>query len=166
MFEVNINSKYTYAIDKERDGLKLKDEPVQWDKVTVKDGQFSILWNNAHYDAEVVRFERETKSLDIKVNGNLYKVQVQDPFDQLLKKLGLDMASSAKINEVKAPMPGLVLGVKVEAGQEVVKDDPLMVLEAMKMENVLKSPGEAKVKKVHVKAGDAVEKNTVLIEFE
>jgi biotin carboxyl carrier protein len=166
MHEVQVNSKYAFQINKDKKGLRLEDIPVQWDKITVKDSHFSILWNHVHYEAELIRFDRKAKSLEIKVNGNVYSITIRDQFDQLLEKLGMDMAAGAKINEVKAPMPGMVLNVKVETGQEVAKDDALMVLEAMKMENVIKAPGEGKVKKVHVKAGDAVEKNAVLIEFE
>jgi biotin carboxyl carrier protein len=63
-------------------------------------------------------------------------------------------------------MPGMVLSVSVAEGQQVQKGDPLLVLEAMKMENVIKSPGEGTVKSIAVKAGAAVEKNALLIRFE
>jgi biotin carboxyl carrier protein len=63
-------------------------------------------------------------------------------------------------------MPGLVLAISVEVGQAVKKDDALLILEAMKMENVIKSQGEGVVKQIAVKAGDAVEKGHVMIIFE
>ena len=63
-------------------------------------------------------------------------------------------------------MPGLVLEILVEPGHSVNAGDPLMILEAMKMENVLKSPGQAIVKSVEVVKGAPVEKNQVLIHFE
>ena len=63
-------------------------------------------------------------------------------------------------------MPGLVLDIKVEVGQEVLEGEPLLVLEAMKMENVLKSPADVVVKSIDVKQQAAVEKNQVLITFE
>jgi biotin carboxyl carrier protein len=63
-------------------------------------------------------------------------------------------------------MPGLVLDVRVKEGDEVKKGDPLLVLEAMKMENILKSPAHAKIKKINVNKGQAVEKNQVLVSFE
>ncbi|MCC7050886.1 MAG: acetyl-CoA carboxylase biotin carboxyl carrier protein subunit, partial [Bacteroidia bacterium] len=55
---------------------------------------------------------------------------------------------------------------KVKEGDKVTKGDALMVLEAMKMENILKSPGDGIIKKINVSKGQAVEKNTVLITFE
>jgi biotin carboxyl carrier protein len=70
-----------------------------------------------------------------------------------------------KVNDVKAPMPGMVFNVLVSEGQDIKKGDPLIVLEAMKMENVLKSPTDGTVKKIAVTKGVAVEKNQVLIQF-
>jgi biotin carboxyl carrier protein len=69
------------------------------------------------------------------------------------------------LKEVKAPMPGMVLQILVSAEQEVEKDSALLILEAMKMENVIKSPAAGKVKRIAIEKGVAVEKNTVLIEF-
>jgi biotin carboxyl carrier protein len=77
----------------------------------------------------------------------------------------MDKLHSAKVNELKAPMPGLVLDIVVSEGQEVKKGDALVVLEAMKMENILKSPADVVVKKISVKKGTAVEKNQVLVLF-
>jgi biotin carboxyl carrier protein len=63
-------------------------------------------------------------------------------------------------------MPGLVLNILVEAGQEVSKGDALLILEAMKMENVIKASGDGKVRSVKVKKGDAVDKGLLLVEME
>ena len=75
-------------------------------------------------------------------------------------------AGSAKVSKLKAPMHGKVLDVVVTVGQEVVKGDGLVIVEAMKMENVLKADDVGVVKSVNVSIGEAVEKNNVLIEFE
>jgi biotin carboxyl carrier protein len=90
---------------------------------------------------------------------------VKDKFDELLEQLGMDASSSGKVSEIKAPMPGLVLDVMVAAGDEIKEDQPLLILEAMKMENVIKSPSDNTVKKVSINKGDSVEKNEILIEF-
>jgi biotin carboxyl carrier protein len=62
-------------------------------------------------------------------------------------------------------MPGLVLSVLVSAGQEVKKGDKLLVLEAMKMENIIKAGGDGVVAQIMVNQGQAVDKNQTLIEF-
>jgi len=66
---------------------------------------------------------------------------------------------------IKAPMPGLVLRIQVEAGQQVEKGQALLVLEAMKMENVLKAPASGVVAEIKAVAGAAVEKGEVLIQM-
>jgi biotin carboxyl carrier protein len=77
----------------------------------------------------------------------------------------MNTAVGSKINTIKAPMPGLIIDLKVQAGSTVKAGDPLLILEAMKMENIIKSSGEGIVKSVKVKKGDSVEKGEVLIEF-
>ena len=74
-------------------------------------------------------------------------------------------ANASKVKDVKAPMPGLILDIKVRPGQEVKKGDPILILEAMKMENILKSPGDGVVKEIKVQTRQNVEKNQVLILF-
>jgi biotin carboxyl carrier protein len=91
---------------------------------------------------------------------------LKDWYDELLKNLGMEAVGQKKLREVKAPMPGMVLNILVQAGDTVDKDTPLLILEAMKMENVIKCAAPAVVKKVLAVKGVAVEKNAVLIEFE
>jgi len=66
---------------------------------------------------------------------------------------------------LRAPMPGMVIRVEVEEGQPVSAGQGLVIVEAMKMENELKSPTEARVGKILVQEGTAVEKDQVLMEF-
>ena len=76
--------------------------------------------------------------------------------------------SCAKVNisaSVLLPMPGMVLNVLVKEGDAVKKGDELLVLEAMKMENNIKAPGDGIVSEISVKSGDKVEKNQILIRF-
>ncbi|MCL4125700.1 UNVERIFIED_CONTAM: hypothetical protein GTU68_028898 [Idotea baltica] len=63
-------------------------------------------------------------------------------------------------------MPGLILDINVKVGQEVIEDDALLILEAMKMENVLTAPRDGMIKSITVSKGDAVDKNQLLITFE
>jgi biotin carboxyl carrier protein len=72
---------------------------------------------------------------------------------------------AAKISEIKAPMPGMVLKVLVEEGAEVKKGENLFVLEAMKMENIIKSPADVTVKTIKIRPGDKVEKGQILMMF-
>lgn len=92
-------------------------------------------------------------------------MKMTDQFDELLHQLGMDNLNTAIISEIKAPMPGLVLRILASVGQEVQKGGNLFVLEAMKMENIIKAPADVIIKSVKVNPGDKVEKNQVMMIF-
>ena len=141
-------------------------DPAQLNMVPAGTNSFHIIQDHRSYLATVVHADYAAKRLTIKVNHNLYEVKIADQFDQLVKKLGLSSAAHTHIKEIKAPMPGLVLEVKVTAGDEVKKGDPLLILEAMKMENIIKSPGDGSVKIIHIAEGSVVDKGVLMIEME
>jgi acetyl/propionyl-CoA carboxylase alpha subunit len=143
----------------------LNGQPFTLDLMKDAAGRMHVLHNGRSHNVEILKADKAAKAITLLINGRSYEVQLADKFDQLLKSLGMDKAASAKVNELKAPMPGLVLDVVVSEGQEIKKGDALVVLEAMKMENILKAPADATVKKITVKKGTAVEKNQVLIQF-
>ena len=91
---------------------------------------------------------------------------IKNALDQKLEQMGFGTAASKQIKQIKAPMPGLVLNIDVTDGQSVKEGDRLVILEAMKMENSILIHADAVIKKVLVSAGQAVEKNQVLIELE
>lgn len=115
---------------------------------------------------QVVQLDTDTKKAVLRINGRKYSVSLKDKFDRLLKDLGLEHMAVKVVREIKSPMPGLVLDVFVSPGDVIKKGDQVLVLEAMKMENILKSQTDAVVKSVEVEKGVAVEKNEILIKFE
>ncbi|MDB5260982.1 MAG: carboxylesterase, partial [Adhaeribacter sp.] len=139
--------------------------PFNWDIAPIRPGTFHIIKDAVSYNAELIQADYATKTFIIKINGTLHTLTVKDRFDLLLDKMGMSATNARQINEIKAPMPGLIIAIKVEPGQEVKKGEPLLVLEAMKMENILKSPGDGVVKTIKVNLRDNVEKNQVLILF-
>ncbi len=140
--------------------------PDELNVTLTKPGTYHLISDQESISAEVLESDFLNKTFKIRLRGTNYTVQLSDPLDKLVKELGLGLHTGQKVSEIKAPMPGLVLQLSVEEGQEVKKDDPLVILEAMKMENVIKSPGEGVVKSIPVKKGDAVEKGAILIEME
>jgi biotin carboxyl carrier protein len=133
--------------------------------IKVGDGLFHLIKDNASYNLEIVKRIPEEKKLVVKINNTSYTLDIKDKYDDLLHSLGLDNLTAKKVNEIKAPMPGMVLNILVSEGQEVKKGDALIVLEAMKMENILKSPSDGIIKKIAITKGVAVEKNQLLIQF-
>ena len=118
------------------------------------------------YSAEILSIDKETKACVIKVGKSTLAVVLKDKYDELLHEIGIDEIAGKKVNDIKAPMPGMVLQVMVEKGQKIKKGDAIVVLEAMKMENILKSPADGIIRKIHVITGDKVEKNQVMVILE
>jgi acetyl/propionyl-CoA carboxylase alpha subunit len=145
---------------------KIGAKPYALDIVGSEEHGFSVIYDKASYKAEVIKADYTTKEFIIRVNGVDFNLQAADRFDLLLKELGMEHLTAAAVNDLKAPMPGLVLKVNVKPGDEVKKGQALVVLEAMKMENVLKAENDGLVKSVECSEGGAVDKNQVLISFE
>ncbi len=166
MLKVKVNNKKEHVIEfaNETSGT-IDGKAFDWDLIQQKEGSYHIIKNHKSYTVEVIKADVAEKTFLINVNGNKYQLNVKDKFDELLKSLGFDDLNAKKVNEIKAPMPGLVLDIRVAEGDAVKKGDAILVLEAMKMENILKSPTDGIVKKINVKKGVAVEKNQVLINF-
>ncbi|MCX6290675.1 MAG: biotin/lipoyl-binding protein [Bacteroidetes bacterium] len=162
MYNVKVNNK-EFRMTWESSLVTLDGNEMKFDMLEFKKGKFHILHNSGSFEAEVVSVNKEEKIFEIKVNNHLYSVSVKDRYDDLLHEMGMDTAGSRKVDDIKAPMPGMVLKVMVENGQKIQKGDALIVLEAMKMENILKAPSDATVKKIHIIKGDKVEKNQVLV---
>lgn len=168
MLKVKVNGKKEHSVEFSDKGLTAgtaDGSEFTCDIVEVKKGSFHLIKDGRSYNVEVIKADPEEKTFVVSVNGNKYTLGVKDKYDALLQSLGMDNLAGSKVNEIKAPMPGLVLEVVVAEGDAVKKGDPVIVLEAMKMENILKSPSDGTVKKINVKKGMAVEKNQVLISF-
>jgi biotin carboxyl carrier protein len=164
MYRASVNNQIFEIIATDSD-LILNGKIMPWNLVQTSEGHFHILIKNKSYRAEVVKADRNTKSFIIKINGRQYPVELKDKFDLLLEKMGMNNGAGGKINNIKAPMPGLIIDLRVKDGDKVMPGDSLLILEAMKMENLIKATAETMVKSVKVKKGDSVEKNQILIEF-
>lgn len=128
--------------------------------------EIRVALDGKKYTGRLLQLNAEEKKIILKVNGHRFTVELTDEYDALLKSLGMGVGAVQKVNELKAPMPGVVFDIKVQVGDTISKDDPVLVLEAMKMENILKSPVDAVIKSILVEKGNTVEKNKVLIDFE
>lgn len=169
MYRIGVDDHKERDLEFEKDpasGGSLDGEPFDWDILRVKPSSFHVIRDGRSYRVDLVEADPEGKHYRFLVNGQEYEVGLKDRYDLLLEQLGMEDLQGKKVDNVKAPMPGKVLDIQVENGSEVKEGDPLLVLEAMKMENVIKAPGDGKVKAVHVGVSDPVEKNTVLVEFE
>ena len=134
------------------------------DLVRTGPSTFSLVRNGRSHRVLVLKEDRENNTVRMRIGAHTYTVKLQDEQAHMMRTLGLDKVER-KVSELKAPMPGLVLNVLVRPGDAVKKNDPVLVLEAMKMENVIKAPGDAVVADVPAEKGKAVEKGQLLVKF-
>ena len=149
--------------DEQKQEGKMNEAPFSWDVSKISDRVFHVIKDSRSYNVELLP-DVEGKR-QVKVNGNIYEAETIDKFDELLKSLGMEKGGAGKVNDLKAPMPGLVLEVSVNIGDRLNKGDRVLVLEAMKMENVIKAPADVTVSSIEVNKGDTVEKNQVMVRF-
>lgn len=102
----------------------------------------------------------------IELEGRAYRIRVDDERTHELRALTAEMGPGDVVQELRAPMPGLVVRVAVQPGDSVSQGDPLVVMEAMKMENELRAEVAGVVGEVHVSEGTTVDRDDVLVTFE
>ncbi len=157
-YKVKVNDTFNFTFTKA--------EIEALDAQQINPSHYHLLHDNRSFKAEIFKPEFLKRRYEIKINSGIYRVQIHNELDQLIDEMGLSLGSAQQINDIKAPMPGLILEVNVEEGSEVKEGDYLLVLEAMKMENTLTAPRDGVVKSVSINKGDTVDKNQLLIEME
>jgi len=157
-FNVNVNSNIELDISSE--------EISKLDAIEISESKSHILYNDKSYNSEITASHFNSKTYEVKINNNSYNIKIKNPLDLLINDMGFSLGSAKHIDSIKAPMPGLILEINVSTGQHVKEDDALLILEAMKMENILTSPRDGVIKSILVKKGEAVDKGSLLIEFE
>ena len=142
------------------------DEWRELDCIAIDDNHYHLLENGKRHLIEVMEFDLVSRSCLLKVDGEIKRATLIRDLDLQIERMGLNAVQETKLRSLEAPMPGLVSSIHVKHGDTVEKGSPLLILEAMKMENVITAPHTAINKTVLVQQGQAVEKGTALIEFE
>ncbi len=159
-YVTTINDK-TFEVEIQKDGTVLVNgEPRHVDFLALGPSLYSVLMDNLSY--EVVIEERRDQ-IEVLMRGKLYSGRVLDERAQLLLTRRSGFAPDSGEISIKAPMPGLVVAIPVEEGQQVTAGQTVVILESMKMQNELKAPREGVVQRVSAKAGESVEQNKVLV---
>jgi biotin carboxyl carrier protein len=157
-YKINVNDTFEYQFTKENiNALDIQEESST---------KFHILKENHSFKAEIISSNFHKKNYTVKINSNIYEIDISNQLDLLIQEMGLSMGSAQIENYIKAPMPGLILDVLVQVGDTVNEGDYLLVLEAMKMENTLTALANGQVKSILITKGEKVEKNQLLIEIE
>ena len=161
-----MNNNYKLSVNNSNSFEFTESDLEKLDAVRVEKSKFHILNDSKPYQVEIISTDFIAKKYTVKVNNNTYEVAISNPLDELIKSMGIERGKTKVVNAIKAPMPGLILEISVEVGQSVKENDPLLILEAMKMENSFLSPRDGVIKSIAVVKGNAVDKGQLLIEFE
>ncbi|WP_224490867.1 biotin/lipoyl-containing protein [Robertkochia flava] len=156
-FRARVNSTYEFDLSE----TSLSD----MDQIRTGPDAYHILKDNRSVHITVESSDFFNARYTIRIEGETFEVDLDTPLDLFIEKMGFAVAGDNAVDKVAAPMPGLLLSIYVTEGQEVEKDTPLLVLEAMKMENVILSPRKGIIDSIMVSQGTSVEKGTVLISF-
>ena len=157
-YKVSVNGEWSFDMD--------ANALISYDMARMGENSIHVLREHQSYKTAILKADFHAKSYRVAVNGKPYDVRIADLLDGLISDMGFELGSARNISQIEAPMPGLILDIQVKQGDSVSEGDPLLVLEAMKMENVILSPREGVIKKVAVSKGMAVDKKHLLVEFE
>ncbi len=157
-FKITVNDAFEWF---------LTPEAVQkLDLIPLPDGKYHLLYKNQSYKIKLLQINKQQHTAILNINDKPFTVKITDPLEQLIEKMGLSARPHHQSGEVFAPMPGLVLKIEVAEGQTVQKDQTLLILEAMKMENIIKAEGEGQIVQIAVEEGQAVNKGDLLLRIE
>lgn len=142
-------------------------------KTEKEEGNYTFEFVNGRYilrigtkTYKIDNVHKEGSSIEFSMNGVWHSVDVKDEQELLLDRLGFKTGAAAAEGILKAPMPGKILEIMIAEGDQVEKDQPLAILEAMKMENELKAPISGTIASISAEVGQSLEKNSPILEIE
>lgn len=161
-----MEQKFKVVVNGEMEFFFTKEEIDSLDVKQYSPSSYHVIKDHRSYKTQLLHPDFLNKSYTVKINSHSFEVKISNELDLLIEDMGLTLAAAHVVNDIKAPMPGLILDVQVKEGDEVKEGDYLLVLEAMKMENTLTAPRDGIVKSITVQKGETVDKNQLLIEME
>ena len=144
--------------------IKYKGEKVKIKLYEDPDGFSYVLWKNKKYPLEII--EKKQNKYTVMLNGVWHTFTVETPFSAKRKKFLKSQEGQSSSFTIDAPMPGKIIEILVEEGSEVIAGEPILILEAMKMQNEISSQANGIVKKIAIRKNDSVMKDDLLMEID
>ena len=138
-YKITVNDTYAFEFTEA--------DLAQLDWIATKPNNYHLLQDHVSYKIAIENSDIDAKLTKLTVNNTNYTVAINTPLDGLIEDLGFALNAANQVSSIDAPMPGLILEVSVIEGQAVAEGDTLLILEAMKMENVISSQGKASLAK-------------------
>lgn len=155
-----------YKINVGQRSFELSEDSLETDLIQNNDASIHLLENKQSYTIQILEEDFQNKKVTLEINGTAYPIEIMDALDIKVEEMGLSNIAEKLVSAIHSPMPGLVLDILVKVGDTIEEGSQLLILEAMKMENILKAEGSGIVKSIEISKGDAVEKGQLLIDLE
>ncbi|WP_018127629.1 acetyl-CoA carboxylase biotin carboxyl carrier protein subunit [Balneola vulgaris] len=163
-FEASINEKAIQVDLQEKENTFTVGDTTESYEFIEQNGRYLLRFGTKLYKIDNVSYDGS--DIEFSINGEWHTVSVKDEQELLLDKLGFKTGNAAAEGSLKAPMPGKILDILVSEGDEVTKGQPIVILEAMKMENELKAAVDGTIASIEVEVGQSLEKNSPILEIE
>ncbi len=137
-----------------------KNNPLHYSFTSLGNNRFIFILNGTSHLVHIIK---ENDLYHVHLDGAYFPVRVEDERSRELRNLVEHATQASSDQTILAPIPGLITNIKVKEGDSIQKGDGLIILEAMKMENEIKSESDGIVIKVMIKDGISVEKNQALL---
>ncbi len=153
------------SVNHETDEIRINgsQETADIDLVKIDDGLFHLILENKSF---LISVSNTNIYFRASVGGEEYDVEIEDNISRLKSKYGETEEDVKSLGKVFSPMPGLVVKIYVSVGDDVQLNTPLLALEAMKMENEIKSPANGKITDISVTTGQNISTETLLMTIE
>ncbi len=163
-FVVTLNDKKKTVSFSNNSHLSLDNQKYECDLILLNAHTYLLKINERFFEVSVDKTGNGKYSLLI--DGHQYETVIRSALQEKVSELLRQKSTAHKKTEVKAPMPGMILKIKKSLNDKIVKGETILILEAMKMENDLRSPCSGVLSEIPVKEGSAVEKGAVLFTIE
>ncbi len=137
-------------------------EECAYDAVSLGDGRYSLIKNGK---SNLIHLQRHNDTYRVHVNGEYFELQVEDERTRRVKELVQSAQGGPGELVVRAPIPGVVIKINVQEGDSIAKGEALLILEAMKMENIIKADCDCRVEKIMAAESEAVQQDQELIQL-
>lgn len=156
--QITVNNTFKFEL--------YENDLVKLDMISLNDKQKHLLINNISHHISVSKKNFNSKTYEVIIDSEIFQVVIKNELDTLIQKMGFSLGDTEIPKKLNAPMPGFILDILIKKGQLIKKGDPVIILEAMKMENTLNAPMDGIIKAIHVTKGENAEKGTLLLEME
>lgn len=163
-YVVTVKDKKNSVKISENSEILINGKTHHYELIQVNNYSYRLRIDQKIYDISSVKINSD--KFVVSLEGYTYETLVRTALQERATKVIEQQGSAHSLREIKAPMPGMILKIKKKPGEKINLGDSIVILEAMKMENDIKSPAAGVIKNIYVSEGTPVEKGAKLFSIE